>query len=701
MRPSVAPLAPRIQKQGPGGTGCGPRRTRGTTESRVGGGLGASGPAKEVPPSLGAGSVPARSREGMEPAAYRLRASVPRDYYPEMNANALRALPLLAVALSAACTYQPAFELACDEEGAVDGARRCEQGVWVRLPGDADTDADVPGDTSLPDAGGCVAETDAEVCARLGLTCDPATVVDNCGAQRTVDCGTCTGAATCGGGGTPNVCACAAQSDVEFCAAHQKTCDPFTGLDACGEMRTVNCGTCAGLETCGADNTCTCDVASACAALSATCGMIDVTGQCAGTNSITCGTCDGPNAACDASNQCACEAGYEGDPASCADVDECATGTDDCDPNAACTNTPGSFDCVCNPGFTGNGRMCTPTDPLALSVQSVAVGMADGETSATGALGLPVVGANAVPFVTMRLQNTSDSGDDLALDVTVSDNEVQLSRESSTGDIDAQVYVVEFDPALASVQSGSFSFNNTSHTATLATTVDPAKSFVVFYYKRDNGSANFDDLVVAADLDSAGGAITFARAANAGTITGHYWVVEAVGSSFSVQHETAAFGSDATNVAISSVPSDKSLVLYSYATDHDTNDADAGQLRCNLTQTTAVQCRRYSGTDAITDLRVQVVTFAGVETVQRGVETMNGGTETRTVTLPTAVDATAMAFGGQLGFPGAVAHDATSGDDRPGGFFTQRVVNGATSVELRRGTPRPAAASVAWQVVDW
>ena len=42
------------------------------------------------------------------------------------------------------------------------------------------------------------------------------------------------------------------------------------------------------------------------------------------------------------------------------DVDECADSTlNNCDSNAACTNTAGSFTCVCKSGFSGNGTSCT------------------------------------------------------------------------------------------------------------------------------------------------------------------------------------------------------------------------------------------------------------------------------------------------------------------------------------------------------
>ena len=40
------------------------------------------------------------------------------------------------------------------------------------------------------------------------------------------------------------------------------------------------------------------------------------------------------------------------------DFDECAANFDNCDPNAYCNNTVGSFNCTCNSGYTGNGTTC-------------------------------------------------------------------------------------------------------------------------------------------------------------------------------------------------------------------------------------------------------------------------------------------------------------------------------------------------------
>ena len=41
------------------------------------------------------------------------------------------------------------------------------------------------------------------------------------------------------------------------------------------------------------------------------------------------------------------------------DIDECVNNTDNCDVNAYCNNTVGSYNCTCYPEYTGNGTSCT------------------------------------------------------------------------------------------------------------------------------------------------------------------------------------------------------------------------------------------------------------------------------------------------------------------------------------------------------
>jgi hypothetical protein len=57
----------------------------------------------------------------------------------------------------------------------------------------------------------------------------------------------------------------------------------------------------------------------------------------------------------------ACPTGYVGDGRVCTSsgpVDECTLGTDNCSPNAVCTDTVGAFMCECAGGFNGNGVVC-------------------------------------------------------------------------------------------------------------------------------------------------------------------------------------------------------------------------------------------------------------------------------------------------------------------------------------------------------
>ncbi|XP_072042492.1 uncharacterized protein [Amphiura filiformis] len=79
------------------------------------------------------------------------------------------------------------------------------------------------------------------------------------------------------------------------------------------------------------------------------------------------------NAVCtntEGSFTCTCKDGYTGDGVTCHDIDECVTGTDNCDTNADCTNTDGSFTCKCNPGYSGNGITCRDIDECAVDTDN-------------------------------------------------------------------------------------------------------------------------------------------------------------------------------------------------------------------------------------------------------------------------------------------------------------------------------------------
>ncbi len=83
--------------------------------------------------------------------------------------------------------------------------------------------------------------------------------------------------------------------------------------------------------------------------------------------------CDA-NASCEEVNGaavCACPEGFIDVSTggmtgiTCADINECVAGLDDCAPEATCENTPGSYMCLCNEGYAGNGVSCTDVDECA------------------------------------------------------------------------------------------------------------------------------------------------------------------------------------------------------------------------------------------------------------------------------------------------------------------------------------------------
>ena len=85
-----------------------------------------------------------------------------------------------------------------------------------------------------------------------------------------------------------------------------------------------------------------------------TCAMCSAIANCSG--NITC-----TNLTDSSCSDCA--PGYA-EP-SCANIDECLTNTDDCDPNAVCTDTPGDHICACRPGYFGGGETCTGCSAIA------------------------------------------------------------------------------------------------------------------------------------------------------------------------------------------------------------------------------------------------------------------------------------------------------------------------------------------------
>ncbi|CAB4022465.1 fibropellin-1-like isoform X1, partial [Paramuricea clavata] len=56
------------------------------------------------------------------------------------------------------------------------------------------------------------------------------------------------------------------------------------------------------------------------------------------------------------SYNCQCHIGWSGKGKNCSDIDECCEGNFTCHPNATCINTQGSYNCQCKNGLVGDGK---------------------------------------------------------------------------------------------------------------------------------------------------------------------------------------------------------------------------------------------------------------------------------------------------------------------------------------------------------
>lgn len=162
----------------------------------------------------------------------------------------------------AGCSFDAvsSTELPCAEEGLRAGGYVCVEGIWV--PAEAATGANNVTPNSAPDENNgtpdpnnigqgansmvpeCVPENDALFCGRVGAGCGSVTREDNCGAERTTNCGNCAFGVVCDE--QTNTCgACEAEPDAELCAKLGAQCGNPRAFDRCGQRRDLDCGECA------------------------------------------------------------------------------------------------------------------------------------------------------------------------------------------------------------------------------------------------------------------------------------------------------------------------------------------------------------------------------------------------------------------------------------------------------------------------
>lgn len=334
------------------------------------------------------------------------------------------------------------------------------------------------------------------------------------------------------------------------------------------------------------------------------------------------------------------------------------------------------------------------------SVEYVEITLGSGTTNASASLSKSQTIANCVPFVTSMVSGTSDDWDDILADIYFETGpKVAGERSLSGGTVYLGIFVVEFDSNAVRVQQGAISFLGTLDTDSI-TAVDQSKAAVVFYYKNPISPDDWDHSSVAGWF-SADNTLSWQRDASDGTIEGHFYVFEALGTEFSVQAVSfnIPYGSSSGTATISSVTMSKTFVVASYRTNTGNDDADSGAISVYLNSATEVKAERYATTGAITDVRAFAITFSGDETVQRGTFSYASGDSYKEATLGTSVDTNrAMAWNPNVK-QGCMMLNTTFGPRVLGAFQRLKIVDNGNKV--RGDHTSGSAATGKWEVIEW
>ncbi len=144
---------------------------------------------------------------------------------------------------------------------------------------------------------------------------------------------------------------------------------------------------------------------------------------------------------------------------------------------------------------------------------------------------------NCVPFTSCKVDyNGYAYISNVLIDASLSsaDNSCSFYRTSTTGDMDCGAYIVEFNTDYIKVQRGFFNIEHLDYdTVVNIEEVDLSKTFLYFTYEF-SGSYYMNDAMIRGRLTSSSG-ITFNRADEDYIAYGHWYVVESLDDTFTVQ----------------------------------------------------------------------------------------------------------------------------------------------------------------------
>jgi len=353
--------------------------------------------------------------------------------------------------------------------------------------------------------------------------------------------------------------------------------------------------------------------------------------------------------------------------------------------------------------FDGDG-ITSYSGGFVKSVEHIMITLGSGVTSNYTTLSKNQDTSNCVPFASIKLDTTGDDWDENMIDLffeSSSDNRIVVERGEGSGSVVISVFIVEFDNTKVKVQSGSFSTSDTNIDVSI-TPVDTSKAVPMAYWKITGNDDDWDCAMVTTDFMGTT-AIRMERDQATGTISGHYFVFEALNSEFSVQKVEMSMttSDDFSTATINTVDMSKSFIIASYEVDERNDDTEEGALDIWLNSATEVRAERRpeANTYAIPTINVFVVTFesSGSSSVQRNSFTWANADTSKQASISQVDLNTAMVKGGTM--YGIIKCDGTGSDD-PKSSFIQYEFDGSTTVRAERYTSSEDGTGH-WEVVEW
>jgi hypothetical protein len=279
-------------------------------------------------------------------------------------------------------------------------------------------------------------------------------------------------------------------------------------------------------------------------------------------------------------------------------------------------------------------------------------------------------------------------------------------------DVQVEIAVIEWDLTKVNVQQGTYTIGSGAVESTAAiSAVDQSKAFIIHSERMATTSGFWFDRACHSARFTSDTEITFSRflSSTIQTTTGRFYVVECIGTEFTVQsvglaNDASTQGTTTFNLAISAVDMAKTFIVGGYAAGNNDDDPVDGAMWWALTSTTNVQYQRLGGgtpASHFMNVRFFAVTCANDEwTVQRAQPTIGSG-ETADDTTISAIDQARSVINPGSNMSLTMGHANTTNGVNVPGLLLGFTFAADTTVRASRRVTGSLASAYAFEVVQF